>query len=476
MNMEAIGDALAKVLPALRTKLQLAGLSVIVVTYLLVHFAKPGNSSAMLTGGAMGVSIIVFAQLFHFLRDFPSQSRASIFLGSFGMFCGLVIALLVATVLLLSKPSMDVTLEPLNQNESVVGWGRPVQDATREFSRLWRSAVAEDLSKPFMSDNVDGDEYLLPLSEKLGTGVRYQMSEKGGTVEITASMPYMKKMRGEGYIIPLTINAFRWVPPILSFKINNPRSQPILLSQARIDAIKLTHNPEPILIVNDVDVYHGHASLEFYNVGWGLLRNPIVKFSLVRYSDMDTAAAGPFQYTAPMDILDEGAIGLDIIGYIDSKTPRERVETRRVEGAFADIMDGRYLEYAIIVGQLSFQNEQRESRLTNFRATLYFQAMPGPGRINPSYKYNILLPEHQQDFPLSVSISQCVASHSADNFLVAFQSPKSARYDLNVDVLSTDGIVLSKHIVLHTLVGRYYGTAHPQETKAFFPSTREGCT
>ncbi|MER8810383.1 hypothetical protein [Mesorhizobium australicum] len=95
MALDSLGKSLAMVLPRLRNKLQIAGLAVMVVGSLLSHFAAPGNTTAMLTGGAIGVSIIIFAQLFHFLNDFSEGSRPVVFLASFAMFCGLVLSLLV---------------------------------------------------------------------------------------------------------------------------------------------------------------------------------------------------------------------------------------------------------------------------------------------------------------------------------------------------------------------------------------------
>ena len=232
--MQSIGDSLVGVLPTLRNKLQITGLTVIVVGGLLIHFAQPGNTAAILTGGGIGVSMIIFAQLFHFLRDFPENARATTFLISFALFCFLNLALLILTIFLLSGPSMTVTLEPdasLGDNKATVNYG-PLP--TIELgSSIWPTAAAatlEELPKSFAPDL--NDDKLREEAKLFGTGVTYAATEKDGVLEVTASMPYERKMHGEGFITPLTVNRFRWLPPILSFKISNPRAQLLLISKA----------------------------------------------------------------------------------------------------------------------------------------------------------------------------------------------------------------------------------------------------
>jgi hypothetical protein len=159
--------------------------------------------------------------------------------------------------------------------------------------------------------------------------------------------------------------------------------------------------------------------------------------------------------------------------------PREKVETNTVVSEMAKWSDavnmsaGKYLEYLNIVGRMSFKTQNRDSRAVNFRARIYFSHF-GPGRVNPSYKYNVFLPDDQKDFPMQLPLSQCIAGHSADNFLMAFRSRRSTRYDLSINVRSTDDVVLSQRVVLHTMVPRNFGLAHPQETDVF--SEKQGCT
>jgi hypothetical protein len=75
--------------------------------------AEPAGAAppALLCGGLIGISVIVFGQLFHFLPCFPARQRALVFLTSFALFCAIVIVLVVLVVRFVhDSPSADVTL------------------------------------------------------------------------------------------------------------------------------------------------------------------------------------------------------------------------------------------------------------------------------------------------------------------------------------------------------------------------------
>lgn len=69
-------EKIIEVLPNLKTKIQLSGLVITVVSFILINLLKPGSPLvAQLTIGSIGVVLIVFAQIFHFLKEFPENSR-----------------------------------------------------------------------------------------------------------------------------------------------------------------------------------------------------------------------------------------------------------------------------------------------------------------------------------------------------------------------------------------------------------------
>lgn len=80
-------EKVIETLPRIRTKIQLTGLVVTIVGYILVQATNPeAPISAQLAVGSIGIVIIVFAQIFHFLKDFPENSRLTLVLSLFIIF------------------------------------------------------------------------------------------------------------------------------------------------------------------------------------------------------------------------------------------------------------------------------------------------------------------------------------------------------------------------------------------------------
>jgi hypothetical protein len=94
MDLIKYGRILSELLPKLKTTLQLSGLALGLVFGLFVHFVKPGDNVALITAGSVGISLVIFGQLFHFLKEFRAIDRPKVFLFSFVMFCGFTLALL----------------------------------------------------------------------------------------------------------------------------------------------------------------------------------------------------------------------------------------------------------------------------------------------------------------------------------------------------------------------------------------------
>ncbi len=91
-------NCLVGALPKLRTKLQLSGLVVTVAAFVITRLAAPSSVPAQICAGAVGIPIIVFAQLFEHLHQFPEQRREQVFLEAIVVFCIFLLALLIATI------------------------------------------------------------------------------------------------------------------------------------------------------------------------------------------------------------------------------------------------------------------------------------------------------------------------------------------------------------------------------------------
>jgi ankyrin repeat protein len=77
------GQKLVEILPRIRTKVQLTGLAIAIVGFLLIRVASPTALGSQIALGSIGILLIVFAQVFHFLPDFPQSSRLILILALF---------------------------------------------------------------------------------------------------------------------------------------------------------------------------------------------------------------------------------------------------------------------------------------------------------------------------------------------------------------------------------------------------------
>jgi tetratricopeptide (TPR) repeat protein len=94
----AVVRVLTKQIPKLKTKLQLTAFITSAAVIFLLRVVAPDNVPAQICSGLIGISLIVFAQLFQFLDSFPARERGRVVLRLFGLFCIVTITLLALTI------------------------------------------------------------------------------------------------------------------------------------------------------------------------------------------------------------------------------------------------------------------------------------------------------------------------------------------------------------------------------------------
>ena len=94
----AVVRALTKQIPRLKTKLQLTAFITSAAVIFLLRVVVPDNIPAQICSGLIGISLIVFAQIFRFLDSFPARDRGRVVLRLFGLFCVVTITLLALTI------------------------------------------------------------------------------------------------------------------------------------------------------------------------------------------------------------------------------------------------------------------------------------------------------------------------------------------------------------------------------------------
>jgi hypothetical protein len=103
-------------------------------------------------------------------------------------------------------------------------------------------------------------------------------------------------------------------------------------------------------------------------------------------------------------------------------------------------------------GKLSYDTQEGAHRSIRFHDVIHFDTTGG-GVIDPSYRYNVNLPMNRADYPYWVpEFSDCGAGKSADQFLLSFQSDRSATFDITLKLKATDGTELQKRVIVETLV------------------------
>lgn len=85
--------------------MQLSGLAVIVTAYIATNIVPPEKVKALIAAGSIGVVTLVFAQIFHFLKDFKEEERASLIFKLFVTFLVFILLLVGALAYLLVKPT-----------------------------------------------------------------------------------------------------------------------------------------------------------------------------------------------------------------------------------------------------------------------------------------------------------------------------------------------------------------------------------
>ena len=111
-------EKLAIVLPRLRNQFGFLGLLVLVVGIIATRLAAPTVLPAQIAAGGAGVNILIFGQVFYFLRLIPAKDRARFILSLFVVFCVTTLALLGVAAYLATAHRLKIS------SVSLSGWSR----------------------------------------------------------------------------------------------------------------------------------------------------------------------------------------------------------------------------------------------------------------------------------------------------------------------------------------------------------------
>lgn len=111
---------IVEVIPKLKTTINLIGFIVMIGAFVAVYSVNPENLQAQISAGAIGVTIIVFGQIFHFLNLIPEAQRAIYIVVMFLIFVVFASGLVYLTASLLNQTEIrSVTLNSIHQGNII---------------------------------------------------------------------------------------------------------------------------------------------------------------------------------------------------------------------------------------------------------------------------------------------------------------------------------------------------------------------
>ncbi len=474
MDASKLGETLAKTLPAIKTRLQLTGLGLVVVLAVLTNFAKPGDTVAMMSAGSVGVSLIVFAQLFHFLGEFRLRDRAMVFLAAFGMFAAFTLAMTALTIFLVlhkpPAPSMSITpFEPSPEMDKASTPNRTSSIDPVQPARLWLAAYSDATTADTKA--APAKIIALPPYPQAGHDQRdardaeYVYSEPGDVPTLRAKLKYSEFSRAGAYPDGDFHSAVGFGSPWLRLNMANPTKSNLFFTTLRVEALRVQQINEVILQTPEQTFTPGHTTWEFVNEGWGKALRAKLNLKFARALDN-----GRYQ------ILADKTYALGDVGDGAKLNLAADLPPRALWRQMPQDSGCKPASALTLIGRLDYVDEAGKPMFETFRAPLYWCSGSGGGNIGPSAAYNITLPDSMSGFPLNLGIGTCIAANSADSIVLKFTARRSAHYDLNIVLKATSGETLNRKATLDVLVPRKdYVSLYPGGS--FFEAKgKAGCT
>ncbi|WP_141688309.1 hypothetical protein [Bradyrhizobium paxllaeri] len=447
MDFVAIGKTLSEVLPRLRGRIQLSGLIIIVVVGALVSFARPGDYLGLILVGGVGVGFIVFGQLFHFLKSFKDDSRPTVFLVSFLSFLLFIIAL-VALFVIHVRPSPSFFINQARADSS------DDADKAGVFSKV--SDIGDEIGKTISLPKITHAD-----------DVQYTFSERDGIATLTSAFSYSQRSRSDQYPDGDFHEGVNWGHPWMSFNLVNPTKAPIVYSLLQIDVVEMHAIKSVILDIDEIDGYVSgkKQNMVIHNRGWGAAKDAKLKL-LVGSKDPTGGYSIIASKTYSIDKLDEVAV-VDIADLVPAEAKWDQFSGQGM-GCAAN-------GYLTAIGRLDYIDDVGTRQHETFRSTIY-QCFGGGGNIPWSGYFNVNLPDDPGKFPLTLSLSECIAPNSAGKLKIIYLAEKSAHYHLKFSLKDTNGSVLSRQAKLDILVPRPIPRAHRSRDKFVENPDVKGCT
>jgi Flp pilus assembly protein TadD len=157
-------EGLVSILPSIRLPIQLLGLVITIVGYLIVRVVSPDNVPAMLSAGTVGVGLIIFATLFLIVPMIQKSQRALFILVLFIVYIAASIYLVKITYELIESGARQVTEESLKAVGASLAARE--QDLSNQVAKAQRQLDDLIVRKNRSASAIETDEIDNAISEK----------------------------------------------------------------------------------------------------------------------------------------------------------------------------------------------------------------------------------------------------------------------------------------------------------------------
>jgi len=208
-------EQLVAILPNIRLPIQLLGLVITVVGFLIVRVVSPDNVPAMLSAGTVGVGLIIFATLFLILPMISKSQRALFILALFVVYIAASVYLVKITYELIRSGARQVTEQSLKTVEASLTARE--QDLSNQIAKSKQQLDDLTASKnrsesAIETDQIDnmilGKKLEEANLEKLLAGVRTRQQSLQDTHALIGDVvAELNRMERENALTPDTSNA-----------------------------------------------------------------------------------------------------------------------------------------------------------------------------------------------------------------------------------------------------------------------------
>jgi hypothetical protein len=427
MTWAEMGAALAEVLPKLRTRIQLTGVVVAIAAMLIVQLVTPGNVKAILAAGAIGISFLIFGQLFHFLTAFRPKDRPTVFLGAFAMFIVLVLSMTALAAYFVATAAPEVT----SSNAAL---------------------RADLLSASQLSD--------LGLKQAESGGLTYEALRVGREFRVSHSAPLVHQRMDPFDNGMLDFGARPWNFPYLRLNaFGGEGLSPLELVSIELEVVKVEPVDEPIPEVRDAFLTSGTAKLTLTNVGWRSVADARVA---IQIGSADVSAANLAKARLEYDLGNlEPAQQIDVSPLI-GLAKRRTQPLSGTEGDGGGPLPPNDMPYVEFAGELVFNGLDRQKTLQfASRVWLFDDRDNFFGGRPANFQCNVMLPSEPAklrwdiaDFPAAKLIG-----NPTSGIVFAVGAKRSARFSIVVHAATRSGQTLSEPLVVELAVPKTLGSA-----------------